>query len=409
MLAYRLFLIAILAFVAGIPFMLTGSTLQAWATKLDFSLISIGALTLIGYPYSIKFLWAPLFDKCRPPLFKGQRRGWLLFTQLLFALCLLLIAWTPLSHCFCLSIILAVLAVIFSASFDTIFDAYRLQILSKEEYALGNAFYITGYRISMLVSGGLALIIADRLGWQLTYTILAGLTILALPITYFAPEPPHTTLHHHRKKQSIWKTISEPWQGLLKINKIYLLLLFIILYKFGESLGTALSTAFLLRYLGYSLTIIGATYKTAGLIATIAGSFLGGFLFMRFGLFRALWWFGWLQALSLLFYLALAMNGQNFTLMISAVSAEALTAGMATTSLMALMMNLCEQEFAATQFALLAAIAPLSRIFTGPLAGWLTIHFGWSNYFIISFITCLPALFLLWFIRRLPLFRIAKK
>jgi len=388
---------SLLGFISGLPLMLVGSTLQAWGTEAGLNIMALGFLTLIGLPYAYKFLWAPLLDRWTIPFFKGQRRGWILTMMLLLVISLTALAFSQPQFSLLWFVLWALATALFSATLDTSVDAFRIEFLPEEEYGIGNAGYVSAYRVSMLVSGGLALIIADHYGWRNTYLFIAGLIFLGFILFLFSHESPPKAVAPKfvNWRQSLW----DPLKDLFQRKNILWIIVFIILYKFGEALGTALTSAFLLRELHFSLTVVGGVYKTVGLVATIIGAFIGGLLYRRYSLFTTLFSFGVLQALGILFYVWLAREGQNYSLMMTAVGVEALTAGMATTVFLAFMMRLCNPIYPATHFALLSACASIGRIFTGPLASVMVKHFAWSGYFLGSFFICIPALLLLWFIR----------
>jgi PAT family beta-lactamase induction signal transducer AmpG len=338
----RFALVSLLGFISGLPLMLVGSTLQAWGTAKGLSLKSLGFLTLVGQPYAYKFLWSPLLDRYRIPMWQGLRRSWILTISLLLAGSLFFLSLSELPEGLTWLLIWATITATLSATLDIAVDAYRIEYLAKKNYGLGNAYYVSAYRVAMLISGGLALILADYVGWHTTYLLMANIVLLGTIAFYFAPEPLPAKAHHIPHSWSA--SLIKPFKQLLNVNKIILILCFIILYKFGEGLATALASTFLLRGLHFSLSIVGGVYKTAGLFATISGAFLGGYLYRRLSLYQSLMLFGVLQALGVLFYVWLAQAGANLPLMITAVSCEAFTAGMSTTVFVAYLMRLCHPD-----------------------------------------------------------------
>ncbi len=375
---------------SGLPLALIGSTLQAWFTQAGINLIGIGMLSLVGIPYVWKFLWAPLMDRFVPP-FWGRRRGWIASAQL--CLCILLFILAHLSPELHPGFIgfLALLIAVVSASQDTVVDAYRTDILYPEERGLGMATFIFAYRMAMLCSGGLALVFADHFGWRLTYEWMAMMMALAVIPTYFAPDssvlitPP----------TDLVATVKNSFQQLLQKESIGLILLFIVLYKLGDALVMSLTSNFLLRGLGFSLTDVGLAYKTIGLIATLMGAFFGGSLLGKLGLYRGLWLFGAAQACSNFMFMFLAMAGKNYSLMISAIFLENFCGGMSTIALLAFLTSLCHQKYSATQFACLSALSAVGRVFVGPIAGLMAEHLGWVSFYFWASLTCFPALILL--------------
>jgi len=262
----RIQTVLLLGFSSGLPLALTGSSLQAWFTQSGVDLLTIGSLTLLGLPYVWKFLWAPLLDKFVPPLL-GRRRGWILLTQLGLCIAIVIMAHlNPLKQPSMIGFIALIIAFI-SATQDIATDAYRTDILHPDERGLGAAAVTMGFRIAMLVSGGLALVMADHLGWQVTFEMIAGLIGLSIIATWFAPnEPPCVT-----PTQSLATFIIQPFKDLLSRDKIAYILLFVMIYKLGDALALALMSNFLLGELGFTLTDVGIAFKTFGLIATLMG------------------------------------------------------------------------------------------------------------------------------------------
>jgi PAT family beta-lactamase induction signal transducer AmpG len=390
----RIFAVLLMGFSSGIPLALTGSTLQAWFTEAGVSIITIGALTLVGVPYTFKFLWAPILDRFVPP-FLGRRRGWLLIAQIGLSLTLFILTlFSPTQQPKAMGV-LALLIAFLSASQDIAYDAYRTDVLIPQERGLGAAAVTLGYRIAMLVSGGLALVVADHIGWQLTYQWMAVLMFLLGIATLFAPdtanlvEPPKTFLD----------AIVKPFTDLLQRERIFLILLFVVLYKIGDALALSLMSNFLLRSLEFSLTDIGIVFKTAGLIATILGAMLGGIILIRINLYQALLWFGLLQAFSNLMFMLLALVGKNYALMVLSIFIEQFCSGMSTAALVAFLMSLCHQQYTATQYALLSALTALGRVFLGPVAAVMVKNIGWASFFGWTTVACFPGLILLVLIR----------
>ena len=382
-----------LGFASGLPLALTGGTLQAWATVENVSLQDIGFLTLVGTAYTLKFLWAPLVDRYVPP-FLGRRRGWMAVTQVLLALGM--VAMGQLSPADSLGplAMLAVLVAFFSATQDIAFDAYRTDVLQAKERGAGAALSVLGYRLAMLVSGGLALILADQwLGWQNMYLAMGALMLLGVFATLAAPEPQNPG----RAPVSLSEAVVAPLKEFFSRDKVWLLLLLIVLYKLGDAFAGALSTTFLIRGAGYSVTEVGTINKIMGLTATIVGALVGGGLMTKFGLYRSLMFFGVLQAVSNFGYWLIAINQPNIYLMAAGVGFENLCGGMGTAAFVALLMGLCQQQFSATQFALLSALSAVGRTYlAGPLAPPLVESLEWSGFFVVTVVIALPGLWLLW-------------
>ncbi len=390
----RLLSLLFLGFASGLPLALTGSTLQAWFTESGVNLVAIGALSLIGIPYVWKFLWAPLMDRYVPPLW-GRRRGWIAIAQIVLSILLFMMAgMNPHSQAGMIGLIALMIAFV-SASQDIAVDAYRTDILLPDERGPGMAVFIFAFRIAMLCSGGLALIAADHWGWQVTYQLMAVMMVLAVIPTWLAPESSVAIA----PATSLFDTVTDSFKQLLQREAIILTLVFIVLYKLGDALVVSLTSNFLLRGLGFSLTDVGLAYKTMGLIATIIGAFVGGGLLSRLGLYRGLWIFGVAQACSNFMFMLLAIVGKNYSLMVTAVFIENFCGGMSTIALLAFLTSLCSQRYSATQFACLSALAAVGRVFVGPLAGVMVEHLGWVSFYGWASLLCFPAIIVLSLLR----------
>jgi PAT family beta-lactamase induction signal transducer AmpG len=383
----RLLAIFFLGFASGLPLALVGSTLQAWFTEASVDLVTIGALSLLGIPYTLKFLWAPLMDQYGLSRL-GKRRSWILLTQFGLVIALLVLAQLdPGSNASVMGMI-ALLIAFFSASQDISVDAYRTDVLLPTERGLGAAYYIFAYRIAMLVAGGLALICADYVGWKLTYEIMAALILLSMLPTFLAPAEEQVLL----PSNNIFTTMKQSLGELLSRDKIVFLLLLIVFYKFGDALALSLMTNFLLHGLGFTLTEVGFAFKLVGFVATMFGAFVAGAILTRCNIFYGLLWFGFAQTFSNLLFVALAMVGKNFTFMAMSLFVENFCSGLSTAALMAFLMSLCNHRYTASQYALLSAIASLGRVFLGPMAGFMVENMGWVQFYIWSFVLCFPGL-----------------
>jgi len=386
----------VLGFASGLPLALTGGTLQAWATVEGVPLQEIGFLTLVGAAYTIKFLWAPFIDRFAPPVL-GRRRGWMLVTQQLLALSILAMGTLSPSSTLMPLAFLAVLVVFLSATQDIAFDAYCTDVLRKDERGAGAAVKVMGYRLAMIVSGGLALIMADQwIGWGNTYMVMGGLMLLSALATLWAPEPEHVA----RAPRTLREAVVEPLHEFFTRRGALAVLLLIVLYKLGDAFAGALSTTFLIRGAGFTPTEVGTVNKVLGLAATIIGALAGGSLMSRWGLYRSLMAFGLLQAVSNLAYWLIAVSPKNLWLMATGVGIENLCGGLGTASFVGLLMALCRQRFSATQFALLSALSAVGRTYlAGPLTPPLVEHLGWPGFFLVTVVIAVPGLVLLRMLR----------
>jgi PAT family beta-lactamase induction signal transducer AmpG len=292
----------------------------------------------------------------------------------------------------------AALSVAFlSASQDIVFDAYRADVLDADERGAGAAVSVLGYRIAMLAAGGLALILADSwLGWHGTYFLMAALMLVGLAATWVAEEPPAPA----RAPHTLGEAVLEPFFEYFSRRGAWIMLILVILYKLGDAFAGTLTTAFLLRGPGFSLTEVGLINKWLGIGATILGALAGGALMARLRLYRALLLFGLLQALTNLGFMLLASVGKSYVLMIAVIAAENLCGGMGTAAFVALLMAMCDRRFSATQYALLSALAAFGRVYVGPVAGVMAASLGWVVFFLFTFVAALPGVLMLVWLRR---------
>ncbi len=387
----RVGVMLLLGFGSGLPLALTSGTLQAWMTVEGVDIRTIGLFTLVGLPYTLKFLWSPFMDRFVPP-WLGRRRGWIVVTQIGLICGIAAIGFNSPRHAPLALALLALVVAFLSASQDIAFDAYRADVLRDKERGIGAAVSVLGYRIAMLVSGALALIVADRLGWQFTYVMMAGLLAVGVVAALFGPEP-ETPANAPR---SLAEAVVGPLREFFSRPGALALLAVIVLYKLGDAFAGTLTTAFLLRGVEFSLTDVGAVNKGLGTVAVIVGALFGGALMIKLGLFRALLLFGVLQAVSNLSFMLLAWAGKNYALMVTAVAFENVTGGMGTAAFVAFLMALCNHRYTATQYALLSALASLGRQYMGPPAGFLVEAVGWAQFFFVTALVALPGVWLLW-------------
>lgn len=390
----RVAVVCLLGFSSGLPLALTSGTLQAWMTVSGVDLATIGIFTLVGIPYTWKFLWAPFMDHYVPP-FLGRRRGWIAAMQMLLGLGIAVMgALDPATMPWALAA-LALMVAFVSASQDVVFDAYRADVLRPAERGIGAAVSVLGYRLAMLVSGALALILSDQIGWQNTYWIMAVLMIAAIGATLFGPEPEVEV----KPPKTLTEAVVEPLREFFSRHGAWGLLLLIVLYKLGDAFAGSLTTAFLIRGVEFTPTEVGAINKGMGLAATLVGVMFGGVLMAKLGLYRSLLAFGILQALSNLTFMWLASIGKDYGVMVLAVGFENLAGGMGTAAFVALLMAICDKRFTASQFALLSALAAVGRVYVGPASGYMVEAIGWTTFFGFTFLVAIPGLLLLFAMR----------
>lgn len=384
-------ILLILGFASGLPLALTSGTLQAWMTVENIDLKTIGFFSLVGQAYVFKFLWSPVMDRYTPP-FLGRRRGWLITTQILLLLAIAAMGFLEPGTQLRWMAALAVIIAFCSASQDIVFDAWKTDVLPAEERGTGAAISVLGYRLGMLVSGGLALWLADRwLGWQGMYWLMAALLVPCIIATLLAPE----TEDSIPVPKTLEQAVAAPLRDFFGRNNAWLILLLIVLYKLGDAFAMSLTTTFLIRGVGFDAGEVGVVNKTLGLLATIVGALYGGILMQRLSLFRALLIFGILQGVSNAGYWLLSVTDKHMFSMAAAVFFENLCGGMGTAAFVALLMTLCNKSFSATQFALLSALSAVGRVYVGPVAGWFVEAHGWPTFYLFSVAAAVPGLLLL--------------
>lgn len=381
----------LLGFSSGTPFFLTGNTLKAWMTVEKVDLTAIGLFSLVAIPYSFKFIWAPLLDRFTLP-FLGRRRGWLIVIQVALLIAIAFMSLQQPKQALQLLAINAVVIAFFSATQDIVADAYRTDVLHELEMGAGAAVFVLGYRVALLLTGSLALILADRIPWSSVYLLMAASMAIGIFGTLLAPEPKRIS-----PPESLADAVLLPFGEFFQRQGVFqalLVLLFILFYKLGDAFLSSMATTFLLQT-GFSLTDIGAIQIGMGLIASIVGALVGGAFLSKLGINRSLWVFGILQALSNLAYFFLAQLGKNYQFLVITINVENFCGGLGTTAFAAFMMSQCNPRFSATQFALLSSIMAVSRDILIAPAGGLAKSTSWSMFFLISIVAALPGLLLL--------------
>jgi MFS transporter, PAT family, beta-lactamase induction signal transducer AmpG len=384
----RVGMLTALGFASGLPLVMSGQTLSAWMATVGVDIKTIGLLTLVSLPYSVKFLWAPLLDRYALPIL-GRRRGWMAFTQLALVCTIWIESTVDPKATPSLMAVAALLVAMFSASQDIVSDAYRTDILPPEERASGTSTFVFGYRIAMLVSGMGALALSDYLPWPTVFRIVAILMLPAVVVTWWAPEPETT-----RTPRTISAAFTLPFADFFSRPRAIIVLGFVMLYKFGDYIASNMSVPFLIM-LDFSRTEIAALSKAIGFGAMTLGILLGGGLVAKLGLRRALFLFGALSAATNSGYLALAIVGKNHVLLGAAIGVHNLCAGMAEAAFMAFLTSLCNKSFSATQFALLSSAATLAGRTLGASAGYVVDAGGWATFFGAAMFMTVPALILL--------------
>ena len=385
----RILVAFLMGFSSGLPLLLTIGVLQAWMKEKDIDLTWIGMITLVQLPYTWKFIWAPVLDRFTLP-FLGRRRGWLLVAQLLLILSIITLGYSDPVKNVVMMVIAALLVSFFSASQDIVVDAYRREDLADEELGLGSSMYIYGYRLGMLLAGGGGLILADHMPYSRVYLIMAACMVPGVLTTLLTPEPKVSTGTPRTMKEAVVDPLEEYFS---RHNAVWILV-FILLYKVGDTMASAITTPFFLD-LGFSKTDIGAVVKVFGTGATLAGALLGGVILLRLGINRSLWIFGVLQALSTAGFAFLARIGYSIPALSGVIAFENLSSGMGTAAFVAFMASITNKKFTATQYALLTSLIGVPRTFASAVTGFMAKQFGWQNFFMACALAAIPGLLLL--------------
>ncbi|MBW2479177.1 MAG: AmpG family muropeptide MFS transporter [Deltaproteobacteria bacterium] len=378
-----------MGFACGLPLLLTISVLQAWMKDEGVDLTVIGMMALVGLPYTLKFLWAPFLDRFSLP-FLGRRRGWMLVAQLALMVSIAGLGQSdPVQHPWLL-VFAAFLVTFFSASQDIVVDAYRREDLADEELGLGSSLYVNGYRIGMLLASGGGLIMADYMSFSMVYLILAGCMLPGVITTLLTPEPatPAGT------PKTIKEAVIDPLVEYFRRSSALWILAFILLYKIGDTMASAMTTPFYLD-IGFSKSEIGAVVKLFGFWATIAGGLAGGLMMIRLGINRSLWVFGFLQSLSTAGFAWLASVGYSVPLLSAVIAFENLSSGMGTAAYAAFMASITNKKFTATQYALLTSLMGIPRVMASAPTGFLAKNVGWEPFFIVCALIAIPGMLLL--------------
>jgi len=379
----------LMGFACGLPLLLTISVLQAWMKEEGVDLTIIGMMALVGLPYTLKFLWAPFLDRFTLP-FLGRRRGWLLVAQVALIFSIAGLGSTDPGNNPWIVAFAAFLVTFFSASQDIVVDAYRREDLTDEELGLGSSLYVNGYRVGMLLASGGGLIMADYIPFSMVYMIMAACILPGVLTTLLAPEPEIT----FGKPKTIKEAAVDPLVEYFKRQGALWILAFILLYKIGDTMASAMTTPFYLD-IGFSKTEIGTIVKLFGFWATIAGTLIGGVLMLRLGIKRSLWVFGFLQAISTACFALLARIGHSVPALSGVIAFENLSSGMGTAAYMAFMASITNKRFTATQYALLTSLMGVPRVFASAPTGFLAKNLGWGSFFIACTLIAIPGMLLL--------------
>jgi PAT family beta-lactamase induction signal transducer AmpG len=381
-----------LGFSSGLPLFLTSSTLQAWMTVEKVDLTTVGLVSLLSVPYSFKFLIAPLMDRYIPP-FLGRRRGWLVITQIALLLCIAAMSMHDPRRGLQLLAVNALLIAFFSAAQDVVVDAYSIDVLEEREMGAGASLKVMGYRLALIVTGGVALMLADRMSWPTVYLLMAALMLVGVAASIFAPEP----VLREGPPATLFNAVRLPFVDFIRRAgpvTAGVLLLFVVLYSLSDRMVQNMTVPFLLAR-GYTQTDIGAIRGVVGLAATIVGVLAGGGLVAKIGINRSLWVLAAIQMASNLAYYWLAVSASSRAALTTAIVIENFSGGLVTAGFVAFLMSLCSRQFSATQYALLSSFMAFARDVLVAPSGRIAEQTGWPQFFLITIAAGIPILLLL--------------
>lgn len=389
-------------FASGMPLYVLIQLVPAWLRSQEVTLATIGLFSLLGLPYTWKFLWSPLMERYALPVL-GRRRGWMLAMQILLMVSIAALGIFDPKVAIGSVAVLCFAVAFFSASQDIVLDAFRREILPNRELGLGNSFHANAYRISGLIPGSLSLILSDHLPWNLVFLTTAAFMLVAIAVTLLVNEPEHPA----ERPKSLRDAIVLPFVEFFTrhgTRYALLVLAFMFLYKLGDNMATALATPYYLD-MGYSNTDIGIVAKNAGLWPAVIGGFLGGMLMVRIGINKCLWIFGVIQLVSIFGFIILSeANGDrvgtpgfepSLWLLAAVIVFEYLGVGLGTAAFLAYIARTTSKLHTATQLALFTALTSLPRTFANASTGYLVESMGWTNFYLLCAVLAVPGMLLL--------------
>lgn len=416
---YDVLIVMFLGFSAGLPLALSGSTLLVWMAESQVDLRTIGLFALVGTPYTLKFLWAPVVDALDVPILSrqlGRRRGWLVFSQLLLIVAIAFLAVQNPDFSPFMVALGAVMVATCSATQDIVIDTYRVEKLETSEQAAGVGSYVAAYRVGMLVStaGALFVVSAFQHGtgvdkataWTLSYLVMAGFVLVGILTTVLAREPASSAAAVEAKRAEpqpvlrVAKAAIGAFQDFLTRDAAIIVLAFVILFKFCDAFVGAMTGPFVIRGMGYTREEYATIVKGLGLAATLAGGFAGGYVARALDLRSSLWLAGGLQMASNLVFALQAETAKSWGMLAFVIGLENFTGAIGTVIFVAYLSSLCKSPLhTATQFALLTALAAVGRTYLSAPAGFVAEATGWTWFFVGSCLTAVPSFLLLWWLQ----------
>jgi PAT family beta-lactamase induction signal transducer AmpG len=400
-----------MGFASGLPLALSSATLFFWLAETGIALATIGLFALVGTPYNLKFFWAPFIDRVRLPVLTqilGRRRSWMLLIQLGLMASIAILGFSQPELTPVITAISALSVAFFSASQDIVIDAYRIEILDRDEQGAGAAMTQAGYRLGAIAAGAGALFLAEQLDWSIVYAVMAVLVLVGMIAAILAPDPDkrNPLILEVQKETGFRSMIVDPFVEFFQRNKpttAIIILAFILLYKFGDAYAGVMAYPFYYE-MGFTKSEIATVSKIFGVIATVIGVFVGGVIVKRYGIMKSLLGCGILQMLSNLMYAAQSIAGHDVQFLYFTIGIENLSGGMGSAAFVAYLSVLCNVAYTGTQFALFTSFMAFGRTILSASSGWVVELTGWFDFFLISTIVALPGLLLLlWMMRNLPL------
>ena len=392
MLGRKMLAILCLGLASGIPLGIVLTVLQAWMTKSGINLKTLGMAALVQMPYTWKFVWSPLMDRFVPP-FLGRRRGWMLISQVVMLASIAAMGQFDPAHSLAAILALATVVAFAGASHDIVIDAYRRDVLDVSELGFGSAVavnsYMVGYRFIGVVLG---LVLGDLLPWSQVFMILAAFVLVGVAGTLIAVEPKGAV----QAPRTLREAVVNPFLDYLKRPGAIEILFFILLYKLGDNLASALLTPFYIK-IGFSLTAISFYYKVISFCGVFAGGMVGGAILTRYSIRKCLMAFGLFQGVTPLAFSILVFTGPNVLALAFVVALETFSLGMGALALTTFMLRLCNRRFSATQYALLTSLTRIPGIAAGAGVGYIVEWTGWVNFYILCVVLAIPGLLMIYF------------
>ena len=409
----RLLVIFGMGFASGLPLALSSATLFFWLREAGVSLTAIGLFALLGTPYNVKFLWAPFIDRIPVPVLSrrfGRRRSWMLVIQVCLMAAIAGVGFSRPEETPLLTAVFALAVAFFSASQDIVIDAYRIEILDKDEQGAGAAMTQAGYRLGAIMAGAGALFLADVIAWPLVYAVMAALVLVGMVVAVLAPDPDRRSdaARPEPAHGGLRALFVDPFLEFFQRSSVttaLIILGFILLYKFGDAYAGVMAYPFYYD-VGFTKSEVATVSKIFGVIMTVTGVFVGGLIVKRFGIMKSLLGCGILQMLSNLMYAAQAVVGHDVGFLYLTIGIENLSGGMGSSAFVAYLSVLCNTAYTGVQFALFTSFMAFGRTLLSASSGWVVDQIGWFDFFVVSTVVALPGLLLLvWMMRNLPMSR----